>query len=106
MKCPVCGQENPDDSKFCNRCGEDLRPNVKNSNGHPWLMTLFILAGLVSGITMIAAGATMGSILSQAGDTIYEAFYHAMGTGFIGLGIFATFLLIGIGIFLGRKSKD
>lgn len=27
-KCPKCGNENPDDSKFCGNCGATLHPNT------------------------------------------------------------------------------
>ncbi|MBI4467719.1 MAG: PH domain-containing protein [Acidobacteria bacterium] len=31
MRCPACGQENPAESRFCNRCGSDLVPTLATS---------------------------------------------------------------------------
>jgi len=52
--------------------------------------------GIVSGATCIIAGINMISIVSVAGNTIVEAYYHAMGYFVIGFGIFAGGLLYGM----------
>ena len=61
----------------------------------------FTLGGLSAGVILIIAGAKMQDIQSVAaaggsGGSIAEAYYHEMGLGFIGLGIFVAALLIGM----------
>jgi hypothetical protein len=73
MKCPVCGQENPDDSQFCSKCGMDLRiedkkdtptgisstPLLKSNLKRPirgwmWLMgSVGILLVIIGGVVIV-----------------------------------------------------
>ena len=43
MKCPSCGKEIAEDSKFCEYCGVQVKKNSK-----PLLITLFVVIGLVA----------------------------------------------------------
>ena len=86
----VPGEERPDDKQSGNAKGVGAEK------------LFFILGGIFSGAILIIAGIKMLSIQSVSsatgeGGTIHEAYYHAMGFGFIGLGIFAAALLIGMG---------
>ena len=60
------------------------------------------IAGIASGIICVIAGTNMISIVSVAGDTIMEAYYHAMGYFAIGFGIFAGGLLYGMAKFFEK----
>ena len=33
MICNVCGRDNPDEARFCDRCGSDLRPQAAATTG-------------------------------------------------------------------------
>lgn len=112
MKCQKCGHSNPEGLISCEKCKTTLTMEKLNDrmqvvstpkNPHFLATICLIIAGIISGWVIIAAGAAMSGIQSQAGNTVTETYYHAMGQGFIGLGIFAGSLLIALGIYIGRK---
>jgi len=56
--CPRCGSIQPDSARFCERCGEDLRPDepLKPEFDPRWLVGLcaVVLAGLIVGILLVS----------------------------------------------------
>lgn len=95
--CPSCGTQVSDSMRFCGNCGakfnkgftkgfaseESQLPKQAGSG-----RVVGLVFGIIGSIVMIGAGIDMLSIMSVAGNTVAEAYYHAMGAGFIGLGIF------------------
>jgi len=67
---------------------------------------LGVIGGVVGAIIVILAGIDMTAIQSEAGDTIMEAYYHAMGRGFIGLGIFCIMLICVVAFRRVQPAKD
>ena len=61
---------------------------------------ILFLFGSVSTILLSYSGVQMLGVVSQSGQSIAEAYYHAMGLGFIGLGI------LGGGLSIGMAWKD
>lgn len=58
MKCPKCGHENKEGSKFCSKCGMKLS-NITPSNSKKWNKWIIILTILII-ILVIAIGITLG----------------------------------------------
>jgi hypothetical protein len=55
---------------------------------------IIIASGFVVAFCFIMAGGLMGEINSIAGDSIAEAFYHAMGTFSVALGFLVVWLSV------------
>ena len=91
--CIHCGREVPDGVQVCTNCARSLKegspsgaqqlPRQGSNN-----KVIGLVFGIIAGLFMIFAGIDMASIRSIAGDTVMEAYYNAMGWGFMGLGIF------------------
>lgn len=62
---------------------------------------VLIPTGIASAVVLVLGGMQMISIQSQAGNTITEAYYHAMGYGLIGLAIFIFGLTIAFSLHEG-----
>jgi len=58
----------------------------------------FMLCGLAAMVILIFAGIQMIGIQSVSGNSIAEIYYHAMGWGFIGLGILGGGLSINLAL--------
>ena len=59
MKCPECGSENNDNSKFCKNCGKELKTDkikVENKDKRLIIALIAIAALLLSGILLYATG--------------------------------------------------
>lgn len=96
--CLHCGEELNKGSSFCTDCGQRIGAGsateggqLPRKRGSEWGFGLVV--GIIGTLIMIGAGAAMASIRSVRGDTVAEAFYNAMGWGFIGLALFGMILL-------------
>jgi len=83
---------------FCTNCGEGLKGGSTSEGRQPAKQDgggklAGVILGIIASIVMIAAGIDMASIRSIRGDTVAEAFYNAIGGGFIGLGVFCIALV-------------
>lgn len=56
MKCPKCGNENNDDSKFCKECGEPLKASQPRNNNKLIITVLIVVVIFLIGGVIYASG--------------------------------------------------
>lgn len=112
MRCSKCGQENEENARYCDSCGNDLSNLVENKIAQPYLknestknsISAISYSGAISilgGIISIIGSFKMTQIQSVSGNSIAESFYSSFGIFGIGFGLF----MIAIGIYICQRSN-
>ncbi|WP_459481910.1 zinc-ribbon domain-containing protein [Clostridium saccharoperbutylacetonicum] len=111
MRCSQCGQENEENAKYCDSCGNDLakleekqvvsysknESTKTNNSANMW----FSITSTLAGIIVIVGSLKMTQIKSVAGDSIAESFYNSFGIFGIGIGLF----IVAIGVYIFNKDN-
>lgn len=70
MKCPFCGEELPDEAKFCSKCGRSIKPEKKRKIPAQYLAMLAVIVGLIAIITVVLI---KGKILDFTTSSVTES---------------------------------